>query len=480
MWGLDALGHAVSFFRDADKTFTKGRLYFGNTREPWGITIAGQQIYVVTSPSDVSAVYKNIEQLTFDDYIEDMMLRFGASKSSVETMLRKPDELDQPSSGLQPNPTKKSLLRLCESLYHQALLPGEKSETLQESFLGNIHKSLTWESMTSTVILSSDSTHHRTVSLLNWTREVLLDGATKAFFGNRLTELEPKLYEKFVYFDDNSWKFTYKVPRLWSSDIYAAKKTAQDAMEAYFNLPKEQRPGATWLIQSLEAEMRARSIGESDIAAILMMTFWVINGNAYKLCFWVLAHILYDPSLFASTRAEAISAVRSSASPNSLAANLDKCPHLNAVLNETLRITSSSSTIRNVVGSFTLGGKRLRKGTKVLIPARQLHLDDRAFGVDAKSFDAERFLEKKDLVRSSNFRPFGGGTTYCPGRFIAKREVLTFVALVLARFELSLPKSGTNGATTPIFPRIEDGKPCLGIMGPRLGWDTRVQVQKVE
>lgn len=117
----------------------------------------------------------------------------------------------------------------------------------------------------------------------------------------------------------------------------------------------------------------------------------------------------------------------------------------------------------------------------MLIPARQLHLDDRAFGADAKSFDAEHFLEKKDLVRSSNFRPFGGGTTYCPGRFIAKREVLTFVAFVLARFEISLPKSGTtNGATTPVFPRIEDGKPCLGIMGPRLGWDTRVQVQKVE
>lgn len=212
---------------------------------------------------------------------------------------------------------------------------------------------------------------------------------------------------------------------------------------------------------------------------VLITSLDRINGNAYKLCFWVLTHILHDPSLLASTRTEAISAVRSCAgSPNILVAELDKCPHLNAVLNETLRITSSSSTIRNVVDSFTLGGKRLRKGTKVLVPARQLHLDDRAFGVDAKLFDAERFLRKKDLVRSSNFRPFGGGTTFCPGRFIAKREVLTFVALVLARFEPSLPKP-ENGATVP-FPQIEDGKPCLGIMGPRLGWDTTVHLQKVE
>ncbi|KAI4137762.1 MAG: hypothetical protein LQ341_004999 [Variospora aurantia] len=455
------------------------RLYFKNTFEPWGLTIAGQQIYVVTSPADVSAVYKNVKQLTFDDYIEDMMLRFGTSRSAVDIMLQKSDALNPPSSDLQRNPTKNSLLQFCQSLYHQAICPGEKLDTFQDVLLGIIDKSLTWESMTPTAILSSASAPYRTVSLLCWAKDVLLDGATKAFFGNRLIELEPKLYEKFGYFDDNSWKFTYNLPRVWSSDVYNAKGVTQDAMKAYLDLPKEQRPGASWLIQSMEAEMRARGIGTSDIAPLFVMTFWVINGNAYKLCFWVLTHILHDPSLLASTRTEAISAVRSSGgSPNSLAANLeDKCPHLNAVLNETLRITSASSTIRNVVDSFTLGGKRLRKGTKVLIPGRQLHLDERAFGVDAKSFDPERFLAKKDLVRSSNFRPFGGGTTYCPGRFLAKREVLTFVALVLARFELSLSKP-ENGATVP-FPQIEDGKPCLGLMGPRFGWDTTIQIQKV-
>lgn len=251
------------------------RLYFRNTFEPWGLTIAGQQIYVVTSPADVSAVYKNVKQLTFDDYIEDMMLRFGTSRSAVDTMLQKPDALKQPSSDLQPNPTKNSLLQICQSLYHQALCPGEKLETLQDNLLGIIDKSLTWESMTPTAILSSASAPYRTVSLLCWTKNVLLDGATKAFFGNRLIELEPKLYENFGYFDDNSWKFTYNLPRVWSSDVYNAKGVAQDAMKAYLDLPKEQRPGAAWLIQSMEAEMRARGIGSSDIAALFVMTFWV-------------------------------------------------------------------------------------------------------------------------------------------------------------------------------------------------------------
>lgn len=170
--------------------------------------------------------------------------------------------------------------------------------------------------------------------------------------------------------------------------------------------------------------------------------------------------------------------VRDSGSPNSLASSLEKCPRLNAVFNETLRITTSSSTIQNVVDTLTLGGKRFRKGTKVLVPYRQLHFDDRAFGKDPESFDSDRFFNKKDLSRSSNFRPFGGGTTYCPGRFIAKGEVLTFVALVLERFDVEVAKQESGGTAT--FPQIEDGKPCLGIMGPRLGWDTVLEVRKVE
>ncbi|KAL8840529.1 MAG: hypothetical protein Q9176_003856 [Flavoplaca citrina] len=248
-------------------------------------------------------------------------------------------------------------------------------------------------------------------------------------------------------------------------------------MDAYFHLPQQQRPGAAWLIQTLEAEMRARGIGSTDIAALLMMTSWVVNGNAYKLCFWVLTHILYDPSLLAATRAEALSAVHDSASPNELASNLEKCPRLNAVFNETLRITTSSSTIRNVVDTITVGGKRLRKGTKVLVPYRQLHFDDRAFGKNPQVFDSDRFFDRKELSRSSNFRPFGGGTTYCPGRFVAKREVLTFVALALARFDIKLAEQGKS--EIPPFPQIEDGKPCLGIMGPKLGWDTVLEVSRV-
>lgn len=108
-----------------------------------------------------------------------------------------------------------------------------------------------------------------------------------------------------------------------------------------------------------------------------------------------------------------------------LESRLERCPRLEAVFNEVVRLTSSSSSIRNVTSLTEIGGKLLHKGTKVLIPYRQLHLNEDIFGADLLHFNAERFFTNKELARSSSYRPFGGGVTYCPGRFLARREVIT-------------------------------------------------------
>lgn len=188
--------------------------------------------------------------------------------------------------------------------------------------------------------------------------------------------------------------------------------------------------------------------------------------------------MLHDSNLFTSIRNEVVPAVQASTSPNDLSSRLDRCPHLDAIFHEVLRLVSSSSSIRNVQTPITVGGKYLRAGTKVLIPYRQLHFDEDIFGSNAQSFDAERFLRNKDLVKSSSYRPFGGGTTHCPGRFLARREVLTFVALVVDRFELEL--AGDVGTSGTAFPKLEDRKPCLGIMGPLTGEDVIVKVREAK
>lgn len=205
-----------------------------------------------------------------------------------------------------------------------------------------------------------------------------------------------------------------------------------------------------------------------------------INGNAYKLCFWILAYTLHDKSLLASIRDEIVPVVNEGLT--GLEYRLEHCTLLDSVYNETLRLTASSSSVRTVLSTTEVGGKQLRRGTKVLIPYRQLHFDEDVWGINAKSFDPERFLRDKDLARNSSFRPFGGGTTYCPGRFLAKREVMTFVALLIHRFDITLAgtpalPASEDKTAKPAFPRLEKQKPCLGIMGPAKGHDVCLRVR---
>ena len=150
---------------------------------------------------------------------------------------------------------------------------------------------------------------------------------------------------------------------------------------------------------------------------------------------------------------------------------LDSCPRLNAFFDEIMRITNSSASVRSVVSDTVLGDFILRAGTKVMIPYRQLHFNEDAYGSNVAELDPERFLKSKNLKRSLSYRPFGGGSTYCPGRFIARQEVVAFVGIVLHRFKVSLVSKGG-------LPKLEEMKPCIGVMGPVQGGDLVIRVEQ--
>ena len=167
----------------------------------------------------------------------------------------------------------------------------------------------------------------------------------------------------------------------------------------------------------------------------------------------MMAEILYRPTLLDTLRHE-VDPVVGEGFPNLEYRLEQQCPHLRAVFLEILRLTASSSTLRGVVSTTELGDKILRGGTTILIPYRQLHLDAEVFGEDLESFDPDCFLNIPGLSKSHSFRPFGGGKTYCSGRFLAEREVLTFVALAISRFDIDVVnRKGTR--QNPRFQRLE-------------------------
>ena len=204
---------------------------------------------------------------------------------------------------------------------------------------------------------------------------------------------------------------------------------------------------------------------------------WLIacsmNANAYKMCFWLLAHTLHNRSFLSTLLAEIEPAVTASHIDINYLVDPARCPMLNAAFNETLRYTSAATSARVVLSPTPIGGKVLYPGARVLMPYRPAHISDSAFGPAVESFDPQRFIDNAELAKSPAYRPFGGGSQYCSGRYLARREVVGFLAFALSRFEFSLKEGSMEG-----FPRMDVNKPNLGIISPVKGDDVVVSIRR--
>ena len=198
--------------------------------------------------------------------------------------------------------------------------------------------------------------------------------------------------------------------------------------------------------------------------------------NAYRLSFWVLSYILCDKNLLEATRAEIKPAFQGDTVNNRHV--YDDCPGLAAVFEETLRLTFGSVSVRKVAVPTVVGTKVLKPGNPVMIPIRQLHYSESAFGGNASQFDAQRFLKEPSLNKSMSYKPFAGGVTHCPGRFLAKREVLAFVATVLHRFDIEVSNGGGEEKGRRPPPTIDHLSPNLGIMTPVKGTELYIRLKR--
>jgi cytochrome P450 len=144
------------------------------------------------------------------------------------------------------------------------------------------------------------------------------------------------------------------------------------------------------------------------------------------------------------------------------------CPHLEATFNETLRLVAASTSIRNVIAPTSIGSKVLLPGSRLLMPYRPMHFSSEIF--DPNQFDPGRFLRNPGLSKHPGFRPWGGGSTFCPGRFLARREICAFIVGFLQRFHVEVVEGQA-------FPRRDEVTPNLGIMEPMKGHDLRVRLR---
>lgn len=246
---------------------------FGN--KPYMITLGGIKMCIATSPSDISKIYKDNENLTFDPFMREMLRRVGVSSAAIEKWT--PDSSLACASGDRdgPKPSIHEISHVGQKLCRLQLLPGEEFDALSTKLIKDIEQSLQWHKISRGITVSSTNTTKR-VSLLGWCREVLIVSATRSIFSDRLMQIDPHLMESFYTFDADSWKTFFKYPRFLSRDMDAGKDRIVKALSRYFNLPKDERKGESWLISNLEAEMIKVGIDDvADMASIVMPLYWV-------------------------------------------------------------------------------------------------------------------------------------------------------------------------------------------------------------
>ena len=135
-----------------------------------------------------------------------------------------------------------------------------------------------------------------------------------------------------------------------------------------------------------------------------------------------------------------------------------RLPYLDAVINEALRMHSTSSMgLPRLVpaGGVTVSGRYFPEGAILSVPTYTIHRDPSIWGDDVEEFRPERWFERNQADIQKGFNPFSYGPRYdilplrfvrtslthsraCVGRNLANMELIIIVSSILRRYRFTL------------------------------------------
>ena len=223
---------------------------------------------------------------------------------------------------------------------------------------------------------------------------------------------------------------------------------------------------------------RKHNITDTDIGRLELALLHVSTVNTIPTLFWHICFVASDPAVTAIIRQELDSLVTIKKLENGkreAVIDITKfethCPVLASSYRETIRLVNAQIGSRRVMKDTVISdGKKeylLRAGCDLQMPAGVSHLSETAWGRDASSFDAKRFLTPEergdtsakarleDREQKKSYFPFGGGKHLCPGRNFAFAEILGAVAVLIAGFDVK----GSDGGLikVPVLGRAKLG-----------------------
>ncbi|KAJ3045973.1 hypothetical protein HK097_001083 [Rhizophlyctis rosea] len=433
------LGVAPDYGKDAARFLNEARENYGPI---FTIHLAGRRMTFVLDPQAVPAFYRN-KTITFEE-IEFDILENAFQARGIRDLNQ---HLRQHYKHLHDPET----LRAQSARYHQIL------EGILLRAATRLNPNHVDEEGWITGGVWSDATR--------W----LFDANLATIFGDGLDS--DAIYEDLTAFDKQFPLAAAGMPDFMLKDARKAQARIAETMSRRTLDPGNSLENASKFIKGRSVTLKEHGATETQAGRLEFTILWAAQTNAMPAAFWTLAHILTHPHILSAVQSEISNSITTSTSSTpspKLQINLQTLPLLDACINESLRLASSSLSLRvskldQELDLKTGDGFRVRKGDYVVVSSHHIHFDPEIY-TDPTKYDPYRFYTPPtaDGTKSAASRiphlPFGGGTQLCPGRFLARNEIKTLVALILYAYDVKVE--------TTELPPLDQSRFGFGILPP--------------
>ncbi|UDD62436.1 hypothetical protein AFCA_009751 [Aspergillus flavus] len=338
---------------------------FNGSKEPYSLEVMGQTIYVVTSGRDSAEIYKNTNTMSFEIFVRKSTRSCGASDELLDRLygVQTASAMPVTFAGSEPNNESKSLGERTHDFHGIQLLPGAHLPEVTAIFKDFFEEKLRMRYFSQgKPYITSTGQGWVSLKLLKFVSDYFVDAGQRVYFGKLLGEINPNLISTFLELEDRSWQILYEIPAPFARKAHQARDGIIDAIQKWFDTAPGDRPDGSWWMSTMEAEMKSLAFSSREMATTVVPIYIGSNTSTRKACFWLLAFLLYNPKLIDAVREETRPALGSDLVDLEYLKN--KCPQLNAIWMETLRMATSAASFRFITEDTIVGGKVLRKGNR--------------------------------------------------------------------------------------------------------------------
>ncbi|GAM88894.1 hypothetical protein ANO11243_069280 [Dothideomycetidae sp. 11243] len=268
-------------------------------------------------------------------------------------------------------------------------------------------------------------------------------------------------------------------PRITARRSFQARETVYRAMLKYARAGGYADEDCSELAKSRWQTQTDAGATEENIARLETAVNVGVLSNTVPSTFWTIFEVLSDPDLLEAVRAEIRSnAMEVDPATKVHAIDLSRiragCPTLVSAFQEVLRVHSNGAPTRMVYEDILLDDRYLLKAGSVLqLPAPAINGDGSQWGSDPKKFDHTRFQAREQQInargtvhlkpRATSYMSFGASPNLCPGRHFAAAEILSLVAMLVMRVDITptkgewwVPRLNSWAVAASMTPPVED------------------------